>query len=114
VEWCGPAFVNGSAVYEFRRVGSLGSIAGIYLFNMASGPVSSMLGGKHWRVVMYTIEGLLAKDSHAVILASGKDLDEVRKKAASFRKKGTQVGIWDEKGVKVNEPETELEYQLKI
>lgn len=57
---------------------------------------------------MYPIKGLLDKDGHAVILASGKDWDEVMEKAANFRKEGLKFEIWNEKGMKVSEPETDM------
>ena len=58
---------------------------------------------------MYTIKGLLDKDGHAAILASGKDWQEAREKAAEFRKQGLGVEIWHMNGVKVQEPEIDLD-----
>ena len=60
---------------------------------------------------MYTIKGLLDKDGQASILASGKDWNEAREKAAEFRKQGFVVEIWHENGVKVQEPEVDLNAQ---
>ena len=75
-----------------------------------SPPVSNtfMLGRKHGRCVMYTIKGLLDKDGQAAVLASGKDWNETREKAAEMRKQGLGVEIWHENGVKVPEPEVDL------
>ncbi|MEP6827024.1 MAG: hypothetical protein ABJA10_03005 [Aestuariivirga sp.] len=58
---------------------------------------------------MYTIKGLLDEEGHAAILASGKDWNEALEKAAKFRKEGPAVEIWNENGVKVAEPEIELD-----
>lgn len=57
---------------------------------------------------MYTIKGLLDKEGKAAVLASGKDWTEAREKAESFRKQGLEVEIWHENGVKVLEPENDL------
>lgn len=60
---------------------------------------------------MYTIKGLLDKDGQAAVLASGKDWNEAREKAAEFRKQGLVVEIWHENGVKVPEPEVDWNAQ---
>jgi hypothetical protein len=57
---------------------------------------------------MYTIKGLLDKDGQAAVLASGEDWYEAREKAAEMRKQGLVVEIWHENGVKVPEPEVDL------
>ena len=57
---------------------------------------------------MYTIKGLLDKDGQAADLASGKDWNEAREKAAEMRQRGLVVEIWHENGVKVPEPEVNL------
>ena len=57
---------------------------------------------------MYTIKGLLDKDGQVAVLASGKDWNEAREKAAEMRKPGLVVEIWHENGVKVLEPEVDL------
>ena len=54
---------------------------------------------------MYTVRGLLVDDGSAVMLASGKDWNEAREKAAEFRKQGYEAEIWHMNGVKVLEPE---------
>jgi hypothetical protein len=57
---------------------------------------------------MYTIKGLLDKDGSAAVLASGKDWHEAREKAAQFRAQGLEVEIWHMDGVKVDEPEIDV------
>ena len=59
-------------------------------------------------VSMYTNKGFLDKDGHAAVLASGKDWQEAREKAAEFRKQGLVVEIWHENGIKVPEPEIDV------
>ena len=54
---------------------------------------------------MYTIKGLLDKDGHSAVLASAKDWNEAREKAAELRKQGLSVEIWHTDGMKVEEPE---------
>lgn len=60
---------------------------------------------------MYTIKGLLDKDGRSAVLANGKDWHEAREKAADMRKQGLVVEIWHENGVKVPEPEVDLNAQ---
>ena len=57
---------------------------------------------------MYTIKGFLDKDGQVAVLASGKDWNEAREKAAEMRQRGLVVEIWHENGVKVPEPEVNL------
>ena len=58
---------------------------------------------------MYTIKGLLDKDGHAAILATGKDCNEARAKSAELRKQGLVVEIWHDNGVRVPEPEIDVD-----
>jgi hypothetical protein len=44
---------------------------------------------------MYTIKGLPDANGHAAILASAKDWEEVKARAAEFRKQGVAFQIWD-------------------
>ena len=57
---------------------------------------------------MYTIKGWLNDDGSASVLASGKDWNEAREKAAKFRKQGIEVEIWHSDGTKVLEPESDV------
>lgn len=63
---------------------------------------------------MYTIKGLLDKEGSAAVLSSGKDWYEAREKAAEFRKQGLEVEIWHMNGVKVDEPEIDVNAQKPI
>ena len=58
---------------------------------------------------MYTIKGLLDEAGSAAILASAKDWPEPRAKPAEFRKRGLAVEIWHKDGIKVLEPEIEVD-----
>ncbi len=57
---------------------------------------------------MYTIKGLLDKEGQAAVLAYSKDWNDAREKPAILRKQGLIVEIWHENGVKVSEPEIDL------
>ena len=60
---------------------------------------------------MYTIKGLLDKDGQSAVLANGRDWNEARQKAQEMRKQGLVVEIWHENGVKVSEPESDVNAQ---
>jgi hypothetical protein len=57
---------------------------------------------------MYTIKGLMDAEGQSAILATAKDWNEALAKATEFRKQGMQVEIWHQDGMKVDEPESNL------
>jgi hypothetical protein len=58
---------------------------------------------------MYTIKGLLDESGQSSVLANAQNWAEARAKAAEMRGRGLVVEIWHENGVKVPEPESDME-----
>ena len=61
--------------------------------------------------IFFAVVGASHNQGQAAVLASGKDWNEAREKAAVLRKQGLIVEIWHENGVMVPEPEIDLNAQ---
>ena len=83
------------------------AICYIYSFSCCNN-ISPMVSLKAVGATMYTIKGFLNDDGSASVLASSKDSNEACEKAAKFRKLGRVVEIWLMNGVKVPEPEIDI------